>query len=347
MPAVADLELAERGVAARLLELDELLGLVDEPPAGLELGGSARIVFEVLRAARRSVAAGLVHPHLEAADGRWHALWGATLDEHVRDELAALAHAAPAAAADAFDGDTDAFVHDLYGCAVDELARRALRKVVLVPGERRAVRERRGRALPRRPRRSQPEPPRPQRLPGPRATAEHLGRRGAVAPLARAVEPRPPAGRGGVRGRRGAAGRPRALARGGGRPDARTPGQPPARRQRRRVRVPPRERPPPRARAAPAADRADPRLGRDRARGRSAERRRARRRAGRSVPARGDATARAARRPGAAAPRVGRQRRAASRSTSSRPTRRRCRAACSPPTRSPPSTGGSRSGTWS
>ena len=133
LPAVADLELAERGVAARQLELDELLELVDEPPAGLELGGSARIVFEVLRAARRSVAAGLVHPHLEAADGRWHALWGATLDEHVRDELAALAHAAPAAAADAFDGDTDAFVHDLYGCAVDELARRALRGAVLVP----------------------------------------------------------------------------------------------------------------------------------------------------------------------------------------------------------------------
>ena len=117
--------------------------LVDEPPAGLELGGSARIVLEVLRAARRSVAPGLVHPHLEAADGRWHALWGATLDEHVRDELAALAHAAPAAAADAFDGDTDAFVHDLYGCAVDELARRALRGAVLVPrapGGRRAAR---------------------------------------------------------------------------------------------------------------------------------------------------------------------------------------------------------------
>ena len=104
LPAVADLALAERGVAARLLELDELLDLVDAPPEDVELGGSALIVLEVLRAARRSVASGLVHPHLEAADGRWHALWGATLDEHVRDELAALAHAAPAAAADAFDG---------------------------------------------------------------------------------------------------------------------------------------------------------------------------------------------------------------------------------------------------
>ena len=133
MPAVADLGLAERGVSARLLELNELLALVEEPPAGIALGGSARIVLEVLRTAKRSVASGLVHPHLEAADGRWHALWGATLDEHVRDELAALAHAAPAAAADAFDGDTDALVHDLYACAVDELARRALRNAVLVP----------------------------------------------------------------------------------------------------------------------------------------------------------------------------------------------------------------------
>ena len=133
MPAVADLGLAERGVAARLVELDELLDLVDDPPEGVVPGGSALIVFEIVRAARRSVASGLVHPHLEAADGRWHALWGATLDERVRDELAALAHAAPAAAADAFDGDTDALVHDLYGCAVDELARRALRTVPLVP----------------------------------------------------------------------------------------------------------------------------------------------------------------------------------------------------------------------
>ncbi|HEX6723667.1 MAG TPA: DEAD/DEAH box helicase, partial [Gaiella sp.] len=51
-----------------------------------------------------------------------------TLDEHVVDELQAIAHAAPAAAADAFEGDTRAFVHDLYACAIDELARRALRE---------------------------------------------------------------------------------------------------------------------------------------------------------------------------------------------------------------------------
>jgi SNF2-related domain/SNF2 Helicase protein/Helicase conserved C-terminal domain len=127
MPAVADVAHAGHGVGARRLELDELLELAEAPAPGLEQGGTARVAFAVLDTARRSVAAGLVHPHLEAADGRWHALWGATLDDHVRTELDAIAHAAPAASADAFDGDTQAFVYDLYGCAVDELARRALR----------------------------------------------------------------------------------------------------------------------------------------------------------------------------------------------------------------------------
>jgi non-specific serine/threonine protein kinase len=128
MPAVADLVHAGHGVGARRLELQELLELEAGAPLALEPGGTARVVFAVLDVARRSVAAGLVHPHLEAADGRWHALWGATLDEHVVDELQAIAHATPAAAADAFAGDTHAFVHDLYACAVDELARRALRE---------------------------------------------------------------------------------------------------------------------------------------------------------------------------------------------------------------------------
>jgi len=127
MPAVADLVHAGHGISARRLELHELLELQRDAPPGIEPGGTAQIVFAVIEVARRSVAAGLVHPHLEAADGRWHALWGATLDEHVVDELEALAHAAPAAAADAFAGDTHAFVHDLYACAIDELARHALR----------------------------------------------------------------------------------------------------------------------------------------------------------------------------------------------------------------------------
>ena len=38
MPGVADVGLAERGVAARLVELDELLDLVDDPPGGLVPG---------------------------------------------------------------------------------------------------------------------------------------------------------------------------------------------------------------------------------------------------------------------------------------------------------------------
>ena len=127
MPAVAELVHAGHGVGARRLELPELLELAGDARTAIAPGGTARVVFAVIEVARRSVAAGLVHPHLEAADGRWHALWGATLDEHVVDELEALAHAAPAAAADAFAGDTRAFVHDLYACTVDELARRALR----------------------------------------------------------------------------------------------------------------------------------------------------------------------------------------------------------------------------
>jgi non-specific serine/threonine protein kinase len=128
LPAVVEIGHAAQTAAGRRIELEELVSLTERGPVGLELGGTARTVHAVIEVARRSVASGLVHPHLEAGDGRWHALWGATLDEHVRDELDAIAHAAPAAAADAFDGDTEAFVHDLYGCAVDELARRALRR---------------------------------------------------------------------------------------------------------------------------------------------------------------------------------------------------------------------------
>lgn len=125
-PAAAELAGTGR-VDVRRVELGELLELSTDPPDGVELGGTARVALAVLDVARRSVAAGLVHPHLEAADGRWHALWGATIDEHVREELDAIAHAAPAVSAEAFDGVVDAFVDDLYGCAVDELARGALR----------------------------------------------------------------------------------------------------------------------------------------------------------------------------------------------------------------------------
>jgi superfamily II DNA or RNA helicase len=130
LPAVADVARAGHGVAGRRLSLTELLDL----DAGvLELGDTARTVLAVVDAARRGVAEGLVHPHLEPSDGRWHALWGATLDDVATDELERIAAAAPAVCADPFDGDLDAFVHDLYACAVDELARRAVRAAGLQP----------------------------------------------------------------------------------------------------------------------------------------------------------------------------------------------------------------------
>ena len=121
----ADVEGAS-GVEARRLSLGELVDLELE---GRPAGGTAQVVLAVLDRARRSLAEGLLHPHLQSGDGRWHALWGATLDEVVRDELDAISDATPAVCADAFDGETDSFVYDLYGCAVDELARRALRDV--------------------------------------------------------------------------------------------------------------------------------------------------------------------------------------------------------------------------
>jgi hypothetical protein len=125
-PAAADLSHLGSDIEARRLSLGELLAL---RPDGRALGGTALVTLAVLDRARRSLAEGLVHPHLQSGDGRWHALWGATLDESVREELDALADAAPAVCAIAFEGDADTFVYDLYACAVDELARRALRQV--------------------------------------------------------------------------------------------------------------------------------------------------------------------------------------------------------------------------
>ncbi len=124
LPAVADVAGEPRAASGRRLSLTELLDLETE---GLRLGDTAEVVLAVLSRARRSVAEGLVHPHLEPSDGLWHALWGATLDDVVAEELRQIADAAPAVSAEPFAGDSDAFVHDLYGCAVDELARRALR----------------------------------------------------------------------------------------------------------------------------------------------------------------------------------------------------------------------------
>ena len=139
-PVAADLSSVGPGATARRLQLAELL---DFEPDGHLLGGSAQVTFAVLERARRSLAEGLVHPHLQSGDGRWHALWGATLDDAVRDELDAISDATPAICTEPFDGDADAFVYDLYGCALDELARRALSAVSgRAPGWRDAAPER-------------------------------------------------------------------------------------------------------------------------------------------------------------------------------------------------------------
>ena len=66
---------------------------------------------------------GLVHPHLEFGGGRWNALWGATLDQRVGESLELLAEALPSIGAWAFDGDREEAIYDLYGCAVDRIAR--------------------------------------------------------------------------------------------------------------------------------------------------------------------------------------------------------------------------------
>jgi hypothetical protein len=126
-PASADLTLA-RGFDARRVGVHELVALAADPPAGLELGGSARAVFAIVALAHRSVGEGLVHPYLDQGDdGYWHAFWGATLDPTVQASLAEIAAALPPIAADAFDGDRNATVHDLYPVVVDQIARDRLR----------------------------------------------------------------------------------------------------------------------------------------------------------------------------------------------------------------------------
>ncbi len=131
----ADLTLA-RGIDARRVGVRDLVALAADPPAGLEPGGSARAVFAIVELAHRSVAEGLVHPYLDHGDGGWHAFWGATLDTTVQASLAEIAAALPPIAADAFDGDRDATVHDLYPVVVDQIARDRLRadRVSLVVG---------------------------------------------------------------------------------------------------------------------------------------------------------------------------------------------------------------------
>ena len=136
IPAVSDLAELGHGTAARRVGLVELIRLATEPPPDLEPGGSARATFAILELAARSVTEGLLHPQLQHGGRRWLAYWGATIDESVQEALDAIAIALPAVCADAFDGDRDALVHDLYACAVDQIARARLGKAGVRLGSR-------------------------------------------------------------------------------------------------------------------------------------------------------------------------------------------------------------------
>ena len=127
LPAIVHLALVGPRVETRLVDPAGLVQLARKPPAGLDLGGSAVAAFALVELAHRSLAEGLVHPYLEHAGGTWHAFWGATLDESVQDALTQIAAALPAVSADAFGGDREATVHDLYPVLVDQIARDRLR----------------------------------------------------------------------------------------------------------------------------------------------------------------------------------------------------------------------------
>ncbi len=136
IPAVSDLANLGEGATGRHVDLDELLALAAEPPAGLELGGSARATFAVLRLAERSVTEGLLHPQLQQGGRTWLAYWGATIDERVQEALGAIAAAFPPVCAEAFGGDRDALAQDLYACAVDQIARDRLQAACVQLGNR-------------------------------------------------------------------------------------------------------------------------------------------------------------------------------------------------------------------
>jgi hypothetical protein len=127
-PVVAELALVGRDVAARRVEVVELIRLAAAPPPGVELGDSARAAFAIVELAHRSVAEGLVHPSLVYEHGSWSAFWGATLDELVQGTLTEIAEAMPSVCAGAFEGDAQATVLDLYPVVVDQIARDRLRE---------------------------------------------------------------------------------------------------------------------------------------------------------------------------------------------------------------------------
>ena len=116
-PGIGKLALAGDGFPARRLDVQQLIRLADAPPAEPAAGGTARAIFALVELAQRSVAEGLVHPELDHGGGWWHAFWGATLDQSVQAALTEIAAALPPVSADAFDGDREATVHDLYPCS--------------------------------------------------------------------------------------------------------------------------------------------------------------------------------------------------------------------------------------
>jgi hypothetical protein len=136
IPAVSDLASLGHAASARRVGLAELIGLRADTPPELDLGGSARATFAVLDLAARSVTEGLLHPQLQHGGRTWLAYWGATIDEPIQEALDAIAAALPSVCADAFDGDRDALVHDLYACAVDQIARDRLRAAGIKLGNR-------------------------------------------------------------------------------------------------------------------------------------------------------------------------------------------------------------------
>ena len=127
MPSVADLAQHGHAVSARRLSVGDLVRLAESPPAGVELGGTAQAMFAIVELAHGAVTEGLVHPQLEYDQRRWFAFWAATLDDTVETALAQIAAALPSVCADAWDGDRDAVVHDLYPYLVDHIARARLR----------------------------------------------------------------------------------------------------------------------------------------------------------------------------------------------------------------------------
>ena len=122
---------------ARRVGLTELIGLARRAAATSSSSAARR--------GRRSPCSS--SPHARSRKGSstrssqhggrtWLAYWGATIDEPIQEALDAIAAALPAVCADAFDGDRDALVHDLYACAVDQIARDRLRAAGVRLGNR-------------------------------------------------------------------------------------------------------------------------------------------------------------------------------------------------------------------